>query len=549
MKIGLYHGFNLTGSGSNEYTRYLVKTFMDQGHSVHIICREYHPEKIEFVGQLWQWARDGSCATSVINPQNEHTCTLHQIPYGDFYPVYISGKKTSETFREFVDLADEELDRFKQLNHSLLMNIFSKIDIDILHANHLVMQPSLAIEPCKAHNIPFIIYPHGSAIEYTVKKDSRYQVEAREAIIACQGLIIGNHEVRDRICNLFPDLKETILAKTEIVGVGVDTQLFTPDARDHRRQSVDALLNLESVKSSQGKSHYLLEALHIALAERNYQAIASYDDSYVHNNVDTNLPEKLASIDFSKPVLLFVGALTVGKGLQSLLCALPMVYKQCPDAQLLIVGAGSFREVLEALIYALVNDDQALLSSLIENRFDESRSGETEYWQDVRYFLQNLQDREEYFMLAKRMQKQVLFLGRFNHEQLSYLFPCADLAVFPSVIPEAYPLVLMESLANGVLPMVSYFSGFADAVDELEQYLGKDMVEYMKIPMATETRVGAIAANVVSLLGKLQTTDLSGELSQIARENYDWTHRAKKMVMAYQRFLIEHTRQDIIERY
>jgi glycosyltransferase involved in cell wall biosynthesis len=542
VRIGIYHGFNLTGSGSNEFTRYLTKTFLEQGHSVHIICREYHPEKIDYVGQLWQWKHDGSCITSIVNQPYEHTCTLHQIPYGDFYPVYISGKKSSETFKEFVDLTDEQLNEFKQLNHKLLMKIFTKIDIDILHANHLVMQPSLAIDPCKAHKIPFIIYPHGSAIEYTVKRDSRYQTEAREAIIACQGLIIGNNEVRDRICRLFPDLKEMILAKTEIVGVGVDTQLFTPDARNHREKSVAKLLNIESVKSSQGKSPYLLEALHIALAERNYQAIASFDDSYVHNQVDTSLKEKLSSLNFSQPVLLFVGALTVGKGLQSLICALPIVYKNYPDAQLVIVGAGSFREVLEALVYALVNNDQSLLSCLLDNCFDESRADETEHWRDVSYFLENLKSHDDYYALAKRLQKQVLFAGRFDHEQLSYLFPCADLAIFPSVIPEAYPLVLMESLANGVLPMVSYFSGFADAVDELEQYLGKDMVEQMKIPMAMETRVGAIAANIVSLLDILQTTDLSGELSQIARENYDWTHRAKKMVVAYQRFLIEHTR-------
>jgi len=537
VKIGVFHGFNLTGSGSNEFTRYLAKTFLDQGHSVHIICREYHPEKIDYVGQFWQWKRDGGCATSIINSKYEHTCTLHQIPYGDFYPVYISGKKSSETFREFVDLTDKELDEFKSLNHTLLMQIFSKIDVDILHANHLVMQPSLAIAPCKAHNIPFIIYPHGSAIEYTVKKDPRYQAEAREAIIACRGLIIGNHEVRDRICRLFPDLKETILAKTEIVGVGVDTQLFTPVARDRRSESVAALSNLESVKSSQGKSPYLVEALHIALAERNYPVIGSYDDSYVHNQVDTSLKEKLSSLGFSQPVLLYVGALTVGKGLQSLLCALPVVYKNHPDAQLLIVGAGSFREVLEALVYALVNNDQALLSCLLENCFDENRADETEHWQDVNYFLQNLKDRDEYYALAKRLQKQVMFLGRFDHEQLSYLFPCADLAIFPSVIPEAYPLVLMESLANGVLPMVSYFSGFADAVDELEQYLDKEMVAHMKIPMTTEARVEAIAANVVALLDKLKTTDLSGELSQIASENYDWTHRAQQMAAAYQQFL------------
>jgi len=534
VKIGLYHGFNLTGSGSNEFTRYLAKTFMDQGHSVHIICREYHPDKIEYVGQLWQWKRDGSCVESVVNRQYEDTCALHQIPYGDFYPVYISGKKSSETFKEFVDLTNEELEIFKVLNHTLLMEIFSRIEIDILHTNHLVMQPSLAIAPCKAHNIPFIIYPHGSAIEYTVKKDPRFQLEAREAINACQGLIIGNREVRDRICNLFPDLKGMVLDKTQIVGVGVDTELFTPVSRERRSESIDCLLKLESVKNTQGKSPQLVQELQQALAMDDYSVISSYDERYVHNNVDNDLQEKLSALDLSQPILLFVGALTVGKGLQSLLCALPMIYKSHPDTQLLIVGSGSFREVLEALVYALSNNDQPLLNCLLENRFDASRVDEIQYWRDVRYFLQKLESPEEYYSLAQRLQRQVLFLGRFNHEQLSYLFPCADLAVFPSVIPEAYPLVLMESLANGVLPMVSYFSGFKDGIDELEQYLPDDLVECMKISMDEKQRVATIARNTIRLLEVLKSKDMSGELSKLARDQYDWSHRARQMVEAYE---------------
>ena len=253
--------------------------------------------------------------------------------------------------------------------------------------------------------------------------------------------------------------------------------------------------------------------------------------------MDVDLADKLSSLDMSKPLLLFVGALTIGKGLQSLLCALPVIYKKHPDVQLVIVGVGSFREVLEALVYALANKDGALLSCLVENRFDANRAEETPHWQDVDYFLRNLENRDEFFSEAKRLVKQVVFTGRFNHDQLSHLFPCADLAVFPSVVPEAYPLVLMESLANGVLPMVSYFSGFEDGIDELEQFLGEELVAHLKIPMDKERRIGTMATNIATLIDQLESRDLSDALAQIASENYDWTHRAKQMVVAYQRFL------------
>ena len=533
MKIGLYHGYNLTGSGSNEYTRYLAKTFLQQGHSVHVICREYQPEKIDFIGQLWQWKADGSCGITVVDRELENTSVLHQIPYGEFYPVYITGKKSSTVFKEFVDLTDAELEAFRALNQMLLRKIFAQIRIDVLHANHLVMQPSLAIEPCKENNIPLIIYPHGSAIEYAVRRDHRYMLEARRAIIECDGLIIGNREVKSRIIGLFPELKDTVERKTQIVGVGVDTKLFAPLSRSQRSESVKAFIDTQVPSHTEGKTLGQVKALHDALEKKDYPAITASSDSYVQNSLDADVKEKLLALDQSKPVLLFVGALTVGKGLQSLITALPDIYKKFPDTQLVVIGAGDFREKLEAYIYALANRDLDILQYLSNKQGVSSDNMIDGLWQDVDYFLRQLKDAQEYFLNARRLLKQVLFLGRFNHKQLSYIFPCADLAVFPSVIPEAYPLVLMESLANGVLPVVSYFSGFKDGVDELEQFLGKPLVSHLRIPMDKENRVEQLSVNIVALLKKLQNEDFSEELSAIARNHYDWSHRAEQMVEAY----------------
>ena len=530
----------MTGSGSNEFTRYLAKTFLGQGHTVQIICREYYPEKLDFIGQLWQWKADGSYDVSVQNTDYENICTLHQIPYGSVYPVYISGKKSSTVFKAFVDLTDDELDEFKRLNHKLLELIFSRVSIDILHANHLVMQPSLAIDACKAHDIPLVIYPHGSAIEYAVKKDGRYQVEARQAIQECRGLIIGNNEVRDRICRLFPDLADTVRQKTQIVGVGVDTQLFTPIKKQQRAKSIESFVEAQVPDSDKGKSPEILQQLYLDLGKNRYESIVTNGDAYVQNNLDTDIKQKLESIDLERPVIIFVGALTAGKGLQSLICALPLVYQQHPDTQLVIIGAGDFREKLEALIYALGHRDDQLLGHLTNSEKNSAKGGHDDTWQDVDTFLEKQDDSEKYYSLTSRLMKQVIFLGRFNHEQLSYIFPCADLAVFPSVIPEAYPLVLMESLANGVLPMVSYFSGFKDAVDELEQHLGGELVSRLKIPMEADIRIESMASNVIELLNILSSQDFSASLSSIARDNYDWTHRGKQMVDAYSKVMGKH---------
>ena len=51
LKIALYHGYELTGSGSNEYTRYLSRTLAQLGHDVSIICGEPDPSSFPFVNR------------------------------------------------------------------------------------------------------------------------------------------------------------------------------------------------------------------------------------------------------------------------------------------------------------------------------------------------------------------------------------------------------------------------------------------------------------------------------------------------------------------
>ena len=47
MRIGLFHGWELRGSGSNEYTRYLARALVRAGHDVEILCRDEAPEDID----------------------------------------------------------------------------------------------------------------------------------------------------------------------------------------------------------------------------------------------------------------------------------------------------------------------------------------------------------------------------------------------------------------------------------------------------------------------------------------------------------------------
>ena len=135
------------------------------------------------------------------------------------------------------------------------------------------------------------------------------------------------------------------------------------------------------------------------------------------------------------------------------------------------------------------------------------------------------------------MLDHVHFTGRLSHRYLCHLFPCSDVAEFPSVIPEAYPLVLMESLANGVLPAASNFSGFAEGLDALAEDLGAEMVSLLRLPTAPDRAVISMADQLATLLQRGGDDELRRTMRGIAVERYDWRVRAEQMALAYARCL------------
>jgi glycosyltransferase involved in cell wall biosynthesis len=530
MRIALLHGYELLGSGSNEYTRYLARALCEQGHTVHVLCREPDPERLEFVQEAWRWDVGGVATSLFQRPEVDGPrCTLHQLPYADVRPVYLTDKRRAGNVKTFSALTDAELTQYHQINVTAVQAVLTAHPVDVLHANHLVYQPVVAAEACRALGIPFVIYPHGSALEYILRKDPRYVELAHDAIAASCGVISGSLEVQQRIADLYPSVTEALGEKMVVVGVGVDTSLFRPVDRSQRPTAID---QLPEGQCHGGKTAALRADLRQRLSRTDYGAVADYRSSYQAELPDEDWRERLQSMNWSDPVAIFVGALTSGKGVQSLLAALPAVLEQHPRMQLLIVGSGAYRETLEALVHAIGSGDEKLLRHLVHHGHDLDRNELTGPWQDVREFLQDPAQAATLLQAGESFAERVLFTGRLNHDLLQYVFPCADLAVFPSVFPEAYPLVLMESLANGVLPLVTDFSGFREGLKNLEADLG-DWVQLMKIPEDPATRVATLASRLQQVLSHPGLSDLSGKLRSIAVERFDWQIRARQMTSAY----------------
>jgi len=469
VRIALYHGYELTGSGSNEYCRYLSRALARLGHEVHVLCREPHPERLEALPNL----------------------TIHRLPDGDVRPVYLTDKQRDGNVKAFHALSDAELDAYHELNVNAVGRILNQHPVDILHANHLVYQPCVAAEL----DVPYVVFPHGSSI------DERLWQLAVHVLKKARGLITGRHEMTKRTALLYPG--ESFVA--ELVPVGVDTALFAPQGRDSWRV-------LGGPYEGKGGNEEMLARLD----HGDFGAVTEYRDNYDRKLPDKDLAKKLAAIPWEKNrTLLFVGALTAGKGLHNLIAALPHV----PDTRLIIVGSGGYREVLEALVHAITTNNQPLFDHLAQHGFTLDDSDLTGGWKSIGGPVPH----------DPTLAARVHFAGRLNHDKLRHLFPCADLAVFPSVVPEAYPLVLLESLANEVLPVVSDFSGFKDGLDMLEPLLGKATVDAMRLPM----HPAGIAERLNALLDAPKATGLR----EIAIKHFDWSVIAQRMVGAYERLL------------
>lgn len=176
---------------------------------------------------------------------------MHVLPLGRLAPVYQTDMKHPGIVKPFRDISDSELEEYTALASSVVAKILAATGLDVLHCNHMAMQPTIARVACAqlaattgACATQFIVFPHGSAIEFTLRPDERYRALALEAILSphCAGMISGNHEVLNRILRIYPEAAEAIVAKTRIVGVGTDTTLFQPIDRSARSDAMAQLL-------------------------------------------------------------------------------------------------------------------------------------------------------------------------------------------------------------------------------------------------------------------------------------------------------------------
>lgn len=285
-KIALLHGYLLDGSGSNLWTQNVARSLVrDFGHEVHLICQEPHPEK--YLGDI----------------EGIH---FHRPDLGGTLPVYVMDKYEGyERVAPVTELSDSEIENYIKLNEDAITEIVKKNKIDHIFSNHVVLISVAAERVSESTGVPYSVIPHGSAIEYAVKKDDRLKVMATNALENATAVLTVNNEMDERLENLF-NITDTLQ-----MPVGVDLDAFV-------------------VADSKSK-------------EKMFEAFSNLKFEDIEKSPDKDILEKLQSIDWDKPVVAFVGRFIDVKGPQYILEGL-----EGRGHQILMLGHGPLRNELES---------------------------------------------------------------------------------------------------------------------------------------------------------------------------------------------------------
>jgi len=414
VRVLIFHGYLLRGTGSNVYNASLAHALALQGHEVHLICQEREAPDL-----------DAGAPGSV---------TIHNPDIGGLLPVFVHDTYAGFEVKTFAELTEAELDRYVAANVDAVRALVADLrGVDAALANHLVMGPVILGRA----GLSYALKVHGSDLSYTVLPElERWRPYAQEAVAGAAGILVGSAHIAARLRQAVDD--PVTNAKVRLGPPGVDTELFSPIPPSERRPSLQALAadlrSDDDLRPTTDESSWTRDASAAA------EAVDWYSEA-------------------AGPRVIFVGKLIVSKGVDLLLAAWPLVRARHPDARLLVVGFGGVGPILGEVQAALDVGDLTPLGGLAA-RGRGLEGGEDAPLGFLSAFLDDAP--ADYPELARSAAGSVRFAGRLEHDEVAVPVACSEALVFPSTFPEAFGMVAAEAAAAGALPVSAAHSGAAE---------------------------------------------------------------------------------------
>jgi glycosyltransferase involved in cell wall biosynthesis len=215
VRILLWHGYLLGGTGSNVYTRALAREWSRMGHEVVVVCQERNPGAYDLAG------------AAVVVPE---------LP-GGLLPVFVLDEYEGLHAKLLQDFTGAELDAYVAANASALDEL---LPADVVFTNHVLLGGAVGA----AVRAPFRVKAHGSELEYSIRGNERLSSWAAGVLAGAQAVYVGSDHIRRVLEDVVGHVD-----RVHEVPPGVDVDEFAPALRttalaalveEARRDPVDA---------------------------------------------------------------------------------------------------------------------------------------------------------------------------------------------------------------------------------------------------------------------------------------------------------------------
>jgi glycosyltransferase involved in cell wall biosynthesis len=504
MRICLWHGWLLEGSGSNVYTAKVTEILRRDGHDVLLLCQEQDPSRYEFVDACGIVGEEGvSDVRKMGAPPAAGRVTVLRPRIGDVLPVFVD-EYSEIPVKRFVDLSDDELGTYLARNVSALRAAVAwHGEPDATIVGHAVAGPAIARRALGDGS--YLAKLHGSDVEYAVRLQDRYGKLAAEGLEGAVAVAGTSDDVISRAVALVPDIRDSVVK----IVPGVEVDRFRPMPRREALTTLAERLRADP-DVARGRPSELDAELGRILELQDAAAIGELAYRYDQTVPDPAAAERIDALrDADGPLVGYFGKLILEKGIERVIEAaarLPM------RTRVMVAGFGRFREWLQALPYAVDERDPEELAW-----FEEATGMLLEY--------DSLPEPRAHFA------RRTTFTGRFDHRYAPLALAALDVQVVPSTLVEAFGMVAAEGASAGALPLVARHSGLAEVAGALESAIGRpELLSFAPGPGATAHLLRAME-RLVEIPAE-ERRELGSAISEFVAREWTWERTVEKLLAA-----------------
>jgi glycosyltransferase involved in cell wall biosynthesis len=503
MRVCLWHGWLLEGSGSNVYTARITEILRRQGHDVVLLCQQPDPERFPFVDAWGTVSGDGVTGLRETGTTAARGRAVVLRPRIDsLLPVFVDEYSELEVKR-FPDLSQDELSTYLSCNVEALRAAVEwhggLPDATII--GHAVAGPAIARRALGAG--AYVAKLHGSDLEFAVRLQERYQVLAAEGLEMARSVVGTSDDVIARATALVPGIR----GHTAKIPPGVEVDRFRPLPRREALKELRDRLRSDP-DTATGRPSELDAEVVAAVRARDAGKLDALAFDYDQTAPDRETADHIdALIEFEGPLVGYFGKLILEKGVERVIEAaarLPL------DVGSAVIGFGRFREWLEALVVAIDEGDA-----------------------DAQRWLAEASGMQLEFATLPpprgTLRERIMLTGRFDHRYAPLALAGLDVQVVPSTIAEAFGMVAAEGASAGAFPLVARHSGLAEVSAALETAIGQPgLLGFEPGPGATERLLRAIER--ILAIPREERHEMSAALSAFVAREWTWERTTERLL-------------------